>query len=193
MQIRPYEAKDKNNVRIVGVNTGGHLTTERDKRALWYLFLDYYIEVEPDCCFVAADEEDNAVGFIIAAADYKQYEKAYRELYLSKLGKQKFLYGIYKNIELVLCRKFGRKYPAHLHIDINPEYQRLGLGHKLMDALILRLNEKNVKSVYLIVGNKNEKGKNFYKKYGFDKVGTFFNGIVFALDVKTKAKMLART
>ncbi|NCA68476.1 MAG: GNAT family N-acetyltransferase, partial [Clostridia bacterium] len=136
MRIRPYEEKDRDCVKVVSVRTGGNPTAEKDKRALWCLFLDYYIEIEPDCCFVAADDDDNAVGFVIAASDHIEYEKIYREKYLAKLSRIKWHYGVYKRFELLLSRKFGKKYKAHLHIDINPEYQRAGLGHRLMNALI---------------------------------------------------------
>lgn len=190
MKIRPYEERDRDNLRSVSVITGGNPKKEKDKKAKWYMFLDYYIEKEPDCCFVAANDKDEAVGFAIASTNYEQYEKTYRALYLKKLTQQRLVYGLYKNFELILSRKLGKKYPAHLHIDINPEYQRMGLGHKLMDALILQLHQKDVSSVFLVVGNKNEKGINFYTKYGFDRVSTFFNGIVYAIDVKDKGEKI---
>lgn len=190
MEIRQYEAKDRDNVRYVSLVTGGNPTKERDKKAKWLMFLDYYIEVEPECCFVAVNEQDEAIGFAIASANYEQYEKTYRKLYLKELYKQKFFYGIYQSLELMLSRKFGKKYPAHLHIDINPEYQRMGLGHKLMDALILKLDQKNIPSVFLVVGKNNEMGIKFYTKYGFERITKFFNGIVYAIDIKVKAEKI---
>ena len=190
MNIRNYQKKDFNDVRNVCVNTADGVETEKQKELLWTVFCDYYINEEPDCCFVAADVNDKAQGYIIASADFKFYEKTFRDKYLPRLRKVKFFSAIEKSLELIFLHRYAKDYPAHLHIDINSDFQRMGLGHKLMDTLVLRLDEKCVKGVFLIVGKSNEKGVNFYKKYGFVHVSRLFEGIVFGLDVKAKAKEL---
>ena len=82
-----------------------------------------------------------------------------------------------------LPRFFYKKYPAHLHIDILPEYQRMGLGSQLMDTLTAHLRQKGVCGVMLGVGSKNEKGKSFYKKYGFRQVFRIPFSIVMGLEL----------
>lgn len=190
MIIRPYQDKDRDDVRQVCVVTADNVETDKAKAILWTLFCDYYIEQEPDCCFVAADDNDVAKGYIIASSDYRQYEKTFRKVYIKRLRKVSFMGSIEKCVELLIGRKYAKHYPAHLHIDIDPSCQRMGLGHKLMNALVMRLDEKDVKGVYLIVGKTNEKGVNFYKKYGFKQVSKLFGGLVFGLNVKMKAEEL---
>lgn len=190
MSIRRYQATDRDDVRRVCVGTAGNVNTDKAKGILWNLFCDYYIDEEPDCCFVYADNDNVAQGYIIASADYKQYEETYRKSYLKNLRKLKFTDSIVKALDLWYCRRYARVYPAHLHIDIMPEYQRMGLGHKLMNALTIALAEKGVKGVYLIVGKNNLKGVNFYKKYGFIQIGKVLGSIVFGLDTLKKADEL---
>lgn len=66
---------------------------------------------------------------------------------------------------------FAKEYLAHLHIDIAGDYQRQGIGTKLIDALIEHLRKKSVKGLMFSVAIDNEKGLGFYRKYGFKELG----------------------
>ena len=68
--------------------------------------------------------------------------------------------------------KYKEDYPAHLHIDLLPEYQHMGLGRKLMDALCDKLRSKNVKGVMLTVWSNNHNAIKFYEKYGYKHIET---------------------
>ena len=72
------------------------------------------------------------------------------------------------------------KYPAHLHIDILPEYQRQGIGHRLMKRLEQHLIKNNVPGFHLEVGSKNTLGINFYKKYGLEFISKDQFSTIFA-------------
>jgi|AGTN01.3.fsa_nt_gi Acetyltransferases len=181
--VRPYQDKDRENCREVCFVTSHGFTTEKKRAALYNLFCDYYLEFEKDTCFVAVNEKDEAIGYVICADDYAEYEKNYREHYLPALKKIGKGYWIYKVFDLAAKRKIAKRYPAHLHIDIKPEGQRQGLGHKLVDALKARLKEKGVEGVFLEVGKGNKQGISFYKKYGFKKYKEPISGIVYALDI----------
>ena len=77
-----------------------------------------------------------------------------------------------------------KNYPAHLHIDIDSNYQRLGIGTRLMDALINHLKAKGVKpGLMLVVGATNEQGRNFYKKYGFKELAITKMGVAMGIDL----------
>jgi ribosomal protein S18 acetylase RimI-like enzyme len=137
---------------------------------LFAAYVDYYLEHEPHNCFVAADDEDKAVGFILCAEDYRPY----REIFMRDYAPRTKGFSLPMRVEClgaaILPKFFRKRYPAHLHINILPEYQRMGLGGKLMDALTAQLRAKGVPGVMLGVGSKNERGKNFYGKYGFKKL-----------------------
>ena len=171
--IRPYQPKDKENVRMVCMHTGPMEALQKEgpvRTTLLATYCDYYVEREPENCFVITDDEDNAVGYIFCAQDYRPY----REIFLRDYAPRTKGFPPHQRVEClgaaILPKFFYKEYPAHLHIDILPEYQRMGLGTQLMDTLTARLRAMGVRGVMLGVGSKNEKGKNFYKKYGFEQV-----------------------
>lgn len=172
--IRPYQEKDRRRVEAICLSpeTAG---TDREagrnplSEPLLTVFCRYYVEQEPQHCFVAADEQDEAVGYILCAADFPAWEEVFTRLYLKKtrnpitkaMGK-----GTIEGL-----RPFSKEYPAHLHIDLMERCQRQGLGTRLMDTLLAHLRERGVPGVVLSVEAGNEKGIRFYQKYGFQELG----------------------
>jgi len=184
--IRPYRPTDAECVYEVSLGTGSKQAREKAGPARTMQFtsyVDYYLEHEPQNCFVAADEDDNAVGFILAARDYLPY----REIFLRGYAPRTKGYSLPLRIECLgtvyMPQFFYKKYPAHLHIDILPAYQRMGFGTALMDALTAHLRAQGVPGVMLGVGSKNEKGKRFYRKYGFKKIGRVPFSIAMGLEL----------
>ncbi|MDF2514040.1 MAG: family N-acetyltransferase [Herbinix sp.] len=166
-KIRGYEEKDKERVEQICIATGAkELTGNAEmQKARLTVFCHYYIEQEPQQCFVAVNEQDEAVGYILCAKDFNSWEQEFKKLYLENtmnpitgfLGK-----GTIDGLKL-----FSAKYPAHLHIDIHPDFQGKGLGTQLVDALIKHLKDNGVPGLMLCVGSENEGGQKFYRKYGF--------------------------
>ena len=182
MNIRRYEEKDKENVRFVCLNSNGPCKmNEKKQHFTLTTYCDYFIEQEPDNCFVAVDENDRAVGYILCAENYDNYKNVFRKEYLTRFRKYEFINKATAVISTLIQSAHKKEYPAHMHIDILPEYQRMGLGHKLMDALCANLKEKEIKGVCLTTWSKNKKGCNFYKKYGFTLLETKAGTAVFAL------------
>lgn len=166
--IRKYEEKDYKNVQFVCLNSEGPDDVPDEDFAQFILctFCNYYIDNEPENCFVI-DDSGKAVGYIICAEDYDRYEKIFNERYLpltKQYGEKRYDWA---KSSSYLQKKFKSEYPAHLHIDLLPEYQRMGLGRKLVDTLREHLSAKGVDGVCLTCGGKNENAQKFYKKCGF--------------------------
>lgn len=168
VSIRKYEEKDKENVQFVCLNSEGPEETPDYETGQFILctFCNYYIENEPQNCFVV-DDDGRAVGYIICAENYDKYKEIFDRDYLpltEKYGPQRYQWALTSSDPQ---RLFKDEYPAHLHIDILPEYHRMGLGGKLVDALREHLASKGIEGVCLTCGPKNERAVNFYKKRGF--------------------------
>jgi len=182
--IRPYQPKDKENVRHVCTQTGPSAALREGpaRTAQLATYCDYYIEREAQNCFVIAGGGDEAVGYILCAENYRRYRARFMREYLPRVK------GLRLRLECWgaawLPRWYAKKYPAHLHIDILPDYQRQGLGSQLMDALTARLRARGVPGVMLGVSAGNEKGRNFYKKYGFRQIGRAPGCVVMGLELK---------
>ena len=178
--VRKYQEKDKEGVRFACLNSDGPTESENFGKFVLHTFCDYYIEKEPENCFVLSDD-GNAVGYVICTEDYDAYREVFDKEYLP-LNKD-LSEELYKWAETstVIQEKHKNEYPAHLHIDILPEYQRQDWGGKLIDALSEHLKAKGVRGVMLTTGSDNEKGCGFYRKYGFTEVDLIDGEIAFGL------------
>lgn len=183
MKIRPYQPKDFDRMRKICYETSSGFESDNGRTALFATYCDYYVNEEPESCFVAVNENDEAIGYIICAPDDARYKKIFNEKYAPVLKKASPVRYLMHVINEAMHKKVKVNYPAHLHIDILEEGQRKGLGTRLMDTLIAYLKEKGIKGVYLTCGAGNEKGVNFYKKYGFKILSAKFGSVTFALDL----------
>ncbi len=167
--IRKYEEKDRADVQFVNHNSEGPEEVPDFLTGQFYhnTFCNYYIEHEPENCFVL-DDNGRAVGYIICAENFDRFKEIYDRDYLPRsntFGEDRYEWA---STAYNCQEKFKNEYPAHLHIDILPEYQRMGMGGKMVEALCDHLAKKGIHGVCLTCGPRNEKAVNFYKKYGFE-------------------------
>ena len=185
MQIKRYEEKYKEDVRYVCLNSNGPCTmNDSQQHLILTTYCDYFIEKEGRNCFIAVDENDRAIGYVLCAENYDSYKKVFRKEYITRFRKTDIFSIITAELSSFLQSVYKKKYPAHMHIDILPEYQRMGLGHKLMDALCENLKSKNIKGLCLTMYSGNKKGGSFYRKYGFTLLKKIAGVDVFALKIK---------
>ena len=59
-------------------------------------------------------------------------------------------------------------YPAHLHINVLPEYQRKGHGKTLINAFLEKVKSAGAVGVHLGMVVTNAVAPNFYKQLGFE-------------------------
>ncbi len=152
------------------------------------MFSTYYVRECWETCFVIANEEDRAVGYILCEPDFKRYAKIYRRVDAPHIFTLKKADGIKAWFFPVPYEFFGIKYPAHLHIDILPEYQNQGLGSRLMNTLLNELKSRNVKGLMLMASPENHGAIRFYKRIGFKTLISKWGTELMVLDMK-KAKI----
>jgi len=185
--IRKYQDKDKERCRDICLFTAKNvdLSCEKTRKILSLLYNDYYTERTNDTVFVAVDEKDEAIGYILCAPDFNVY---YREFlpYLEQVKKLSFYQYLLGKISLRLQKRYSKKYPAHMHIDILEDYQRQGVGTKLLSALENELADRKIDGLYLLVSGDNDKGISFYKKSGFSCIDKVFCGITYVFAKKIK-------
>ena len=182
MKIRHYKETDKENVRFVCLNSEGPCkSSKRSVNFALAVYCDYYIENEPENCFVATDENDRAIGYVISTRNFDTFKEKYISDYYSKIKKWEYRRRKSALRAIEYQEKYKEDYPAHLHIDILPEYQHMGLGRKLMDALCDNLRQKNVEGVMFTVWHKNIKAIRFYEKYGFKLIEKLETKLVYGL------------
>ncbi|MBR3869239.1 MAG: GNAT family N-acetyltransferase [Clostridia bacterium] len=182
MQIRPYKETDKNNFRRICIETASASDKpEKEQIFITKLYCDYYIEQEPQNCFALADDNDEAVGYILCSENMKRYIKAMKP-YRASIKKLGFFQYLYSWGEIIAHLPASKKCKAHMHIDILPDYQHKGYGTQLINTLKENLSSKGINSVMLVVGADNKNAVKFYKKNGFKPFLNFGKGILMTLD-----------
>ena len=184
MNIRPYEEKDTENVRFVCLESAGKTdASEYIRSFLLNTYCNYYVENEPHNCFVAVDESDNAVGYILCAEDFDTFSKIFLTKYARRYLKFKGIYRLASKISILEQKKYKDNYPAHLHIDILPEYQSNGYGAQMMKTMLDNLKQKKVKGIMLMTNTDTHGAIRFYERLGFKRLFKAWGGVVMAKDL----------
>lgn len=180
--IRPYEKKDFRYIQDICFETSW-LKDKPDytnRAVVCAMYCDYYLDNEPEYCFVAVDENDVPVGYNLCAVDLDTYREQMTENYLQMVrklsGSDYYRYAAEIKLEQ---RYIKQGYTAHLHVDILEEYQRQGVGTKLLETLENKLTQASVEGLYLVCGVKNQAARDFYEKRGFIDIDYFTGCVVY--------------
>jgi ribosomal protein S18 acetylase RimI-like enzyme len=186
LTVRPYRPADRRDVVTICHRTGyfGEDAAPyfRDAELFALLFTAYYVEYEPENCFVA-DDNGSAVGYIIGSVDTEAQRHEFDRLIVPRVvrrmltrtlfrhpGDVLFMLGLVDHADYekkLYTPDLVAKYPAHLHMNVAPEYQRRGLGSRLMGRFLETMRKAGAPGVHLVTSTENKKALPFYKKEGF--------------------------
>ncbi len=177
----------RNNIIDICYRTGymgeemGDKNLFADKELFAYLFCLYYVDYAPEDCLVAFDEDAQKVaGYILGEAQSNR--TVMRKIWyigpkIVLLGLKDLLFHYQETGKTLwhFIRQIGKtdektwyaQYPAHLHINIAPEYQKQGLGGRLLAAFEEKMRNKKVVGIHLVTSNYNWKAIPFYEKHGY--------------------------
>lgn len=179
--IRAYKESDWEQLREICRATARDPKYLANKDLVASCYIEPYMLLEPQAVFVAANDDDLAIGYCVSAPDSASFHKEMKKKCLPRIRSISRKQAFMMSCEPAVSRRLWKQYPAHLHIDILDGYQRQGVGHRLVDAQVAYLRGQGVSGVYLGVSADNEKGVPFYKKYGFEEVGRVPGCIFFGL------------
>ena len=182
MTVRPYQKKDFRYVQDICVATSKYAEEDSPvtRATLCTMYCDYYLDNQADYCLVAVDDNDVPVGYVLCVVDLDDYDEKMQELYLPLV--RKVSSGDYFRFiaETKVTQRYVRAgYTAHLHINVLDEYQRQGLGTKLLQTLEGKLREMFVEGVYLICGQKDEGARAFCEKMGYEDIDFLAGAVVY--------------
>jgi ribosomal protein S18 acetylase RimI-like enzyme len=184
--IRPYRSEDLAALYAICLATGdsgvdaGHLYA--DPQIIGHIYAGPYGVLEAQSALVVEDEH-GVGGYIIGTADTFAFEKRLEAEWWPSLrarhddppeprdawsADQRMAYLMHHPARTP--RKISEPYPAHLHIDILPRLQGMGVGRALIDAWLGLMAARGVAKVHLGVGPKNARAVRFYRAYGFAEI-----------------------
>ena len=148
--IRPFAEKDRAAIREICKRTGqkGHPARLffEDEEIVPMLFADYYMDCEPESCFVA-ELDGRVVGYIIGSMDTRKkrrimLKKFYPRVCLRVMRKiLTFRYRkkqTYRTLWWMISRSWREylrlpldEYPGHAHLNVEAAFRSQGLGRRL--------------------------------------------------------------
>ncbi len=181
--IRPYHDSDMAVVSDVCFRTALYGRSVEplcgDRKFIAEAVLGYYTRFEKESLFVA-EVDGRVVGYLTGCLDTRRYERLFARAIAPRLLARFIGRGHWRHIGVwriifaavgVGVRRRGihhkiiAEYPAHCHLDIAPDAQRMGLGSKLLEAFLDRMDSQGINGVH--VSTPTGPGKKFFAKMGF--------------------------
>jgi ribosomal protein S18 acetylase RimI-like enzyme len=168
--VRPFQEKDRESIRRIARETGlkgnpTHLFFE-DEEIIPLLYVDYYLDHEPDACFVA-EIGGRVVGYQLGSLDVRRWRRImrtriYPRVALRILGKLLTLQyrdrETFRTLWWIATRSWREVLPrpadcysAHSHFNVEEDYRGRHLGRRLGIAFRRYALSRGVKGLHAIV------------------------------------------
>lgn len=187
LEIRNYIESDREIIRTICKDTGrkSFQKTEKKRETLCYMFMDYYLDWEPENVFVAT-YDGVPCGYIVCSTNKELFQQKMKEIYIPKLFKYSWVLGVFTKICASTSKKLDNLFNGGgFHINIDDKHQGLKIGPKLLTTLGRHLKDKGHKYIYLVTQNRKTRGYGFYRHFGFEEAKKMAGGtlaLTFDLD-----------
>ncbi|HZU58805.1 MAG TPA: GNAT family N-acetyltransferase [Actinocrinis sp.] len=159
------------------------------------IFAAPYAYLEPELTFVL-DDGTRAVGYILGTSDTPRFVREFRERWLPLVAErhpapvgepatrdEQMAYLLHWPERMIVPEMAD--YPAHLHIDLLPEYQGRGYGRLLAYTFFDALAKTGAKRVHLAMVTANTAARAFYDRIGFRELPVADPGVLTFLGRET--------
>lgn len=182
--IRRYRSSDHDDIYDVCVRTGAAGQDARGRystdRLLGDIYAGPYLHIAPEHAYVL-DNGEQAVGYVIGTPSTPDFVAAYLTAWLPRMR------GSYappaatptSDEERKLADMFAPQHmlrpelaphPAHLHINLLPDYQSSGHGRALITTFLASVAAAGARSCHLTVRAANAGALRFYDKLGWRRI-----------------------
>ncbi|KZM21917.1 uncharacterized protein EKO05_0000424 [Ascochyta rabiei] len=189
--VRPYDpARDfENGLHVFFSTIEPKLDWEPTRTIGSYLWYRVYVSLTPNTCFVLDDGSGRAAGYCIGTADTASFAQRWRDEFAPSVNSKSVPKPEIRTADPLMEREDTKgfrhalhhaecsalqtwpeeleKYPAHMHIDILPEFQRKGWGSVLVNTLFEAVKREGASGIHLGMVRWNTTGRSFYEKIGF--------------------------
>lgn len=180
---RPATTADAANIRRICLRTGdaGRDATplHADPDLLGLVWAEPYLELEPAHAYVAVDDDDALLGYVLGTPDSRAFESRAESAYWPGL-RLRYPAGpapgrTPADAEAVALvhrpptapERLLADHPGHLHVDLLPAAQGRGGGRLLVTAVLDSLAAVGCLGVHVGVDPRNEPALGFYRRLGF--------------------------
>ncbi|CCK30193.1 acetyltransferase [Streptomyces davaonensis JCM 4913] len=183
--VRAYRPADRPALEDICIRTahnGGDSRPHYEDPAVFpAAFASPYVVLEPELAFVLDDGRGQAVGYIVGTADTPRFAAEFRDKWLPTVAHRhpapqgppstpdETVAALLHDPERMIVPEVTG-YPAHLHIDLLPEWQGQGYGRALMQTFLQALHTSGVPAVHLVMSRANTRARAFYDRMGFHEI-----------------------
>ncbi|GGM15294.1 acetyltransferase [Streptomyces fumigatiscleroticus] len=183
--IRPYRPEDREALDDICIRTahngGDSRPVYEDPGIFPATFAAPYVFLEPELAFVLDDGRGTAVGYILGTAGTPAFVEAFRTKWLPLVADRyprpdgeprtpdEGIVRLLHDPERMIVPEVAA-YPAHLHIDLLPQWQGRGHGRALMRTFLQALGDRGVPAVHLCMSTANTPARAFYDRMGFHQI-----------------------
>jgi GNAT superfamily N-acetyltransferase len=129
-------------------------STSEDRERFRRRWLADYLVCDIDCCFIALDGTDQVIGYVVGSLENPAVSPRYADLtYFSRFA------------------PITAQYPAHLHINVAPQYRSAGVGARLVAAFLERAAACGAPGAHIVTGE-GMRNVGFYARNGFVPLDT---------------------
>jgi GNAT superfamily N-acetyltransferase len=140
--------------------SGRTFADSAEREAFHERWLGRYLHGGTDALFLALAPGGRVAGYLVGAITDPACERRFADI--------AYFRGAF--------RELTRRFPAHLHINLAPEFRNRGLGVRLIDAFGAYASQGGAQGVHVVTG-KSMRNRRFYERCGFSEHGlTRFNG-----------------
>ncbi len=179
--LRPATEADRTAVEAICIATGddGRDASGRydHPELLAHLWASPHLLADPALATIVEDSHGPA-GYLVATVDTLAFERWCGQHWWPALRAEYPLEAEWRETDRELVRlvhapestpaSLADRYPAHLHINLLPRLQGVGIGRVLIERLVAQLRARGVAGVHLGVSATNEPAIGFYRHLGFE-------------------------
>lgn len=190
-EIRSFHASDLFRLHEICLQTGANgddASGTVDAELPGHIYAAPYAVSEPEQCFVLTRFGD-PIGYILGTLNSGMFAEYFNNIWRPPLlarypvpsdSDNSYQAQMIRRLHLgYIVPDLATDYPAHLHIDILPVGQGLGMGRSLMETFLKRLKSKNIQGVHFAVSKLNSKAIGFYRHLGFEEIKDSTESIIF--------------
>ena len=183
--IRSYQKRDREEVRKISgdtANLGRPVETFfSDREVMMDLLMNYYTDYEPATCWVA-EYDGKVIGYLTGCVHNKRYLFLTSLYIVPQTLFRAFTRGVFfqektwRLLKAVLStvRRGGyrkdipiKKYPAHLHINIQAEFRNQHIGQRLIEQFFQRVKTSGQAGIHAVTRQENTGACRFFERMGF--------------------------
>lgn len=120
---------------------------EAERETFYQKYLGFYLTHYPEWVWIA--KGSRVLGYVVGAPVTN--DPRLREL----------------QPHLQTFHQYFKDYPAHLHINLHAEARGMGLGSKLLQEMVIKLQQAKITGLHIMTGP-DSRNKSFYQRLGFD-------------------------